>query len=256
MSGGTVNVARSLWDDPAFIDAPFSEREAWIWLIAEASWKPRERRIGKVVVMLDRGQVAHSTRFLADAWQWTHSRVRRFLERLENRHMIERQSGTGVSVICIMKYDTYQNTPQASGTAMKPKSAQLRHSSGTNDNKGEIKGINNTPLTPLMGGDRFDDFWQACPRKVAKGNAKKAYDKAIKDTNPQVIIKAMQEFAALQSGKDIQFIPHPASWINARRWEDERPTQLKQDPREGDRRIKDGVEQEYAGYWAGGWQNV
>jgi hypothetical protein len=117
------------------MDAPFSEREAWVWMIAEAAWKPREKRVGKVVVVLDRGQLAHSTRFLSDAWQWTHSRVRRFLERLENRHMIERKSGTGVSVICIMKYDTYQYSSQSSGTAPARDPAQLRHSSGTNDNK-------------------------------------------------------------------------------------------------------------------------
>lgn len=136
MAAGTINVARSLWDDPAFQNEPFSEREAWIWLIAEASWKPRERRIGKVTLTVDRGQVAHSTRFLADTWRWTHSKVRRFLERLENRHMIRRETDTGVSLICVMKYDTYQNIAQPSDTAP----AQQRHSSGTNENKGEIRG--------------------------------------------------------------------------------------------------------------------
>lgn len=136
MAAGTINVARSLWDDPAFQNEPFSEREAWIWLIAEASWKPRERRIGKVTLTVSRGQVAHSTRFLADTWRWTHSKVRRFLERLENRHMIRRETDTGVSLICVMKYDTYQNVAQPSDTAP----AQQRHSSGTNENKGEIRG--------------------------------------------------------------------------------------------------------------------
>lgn len=139
MSKGTVNVSRCLWDDQVFQNEPFSEREAWIWMIAEAAWRPREKRVGKIIVTLERGQLAHSTRFLADAWRWSHSRVRRFLDRLENRHMTQRKTDTGVTVICIIKYDTYQNKPKASGTEAAQKQTQKRHRSGTNDNKGIIK---------------------------------------------------------------------------------------------------------------------
>jgi len=133
---GTINVSRDLWDDPAFQNEPFSEREAWVWMISEASWKARDRRVGKVVVSLDRGQLAHSTRFLSDAWKWSHAKVRRFLDRLETRNMIRREPGTGVTVISIMKYDTYQSGGKPSGTAP----AQHRHSSGTNEKKGERRG--------------------------------------------------------------------------------------------------------------------
>ena len=133
---GTINVSRDLWDDPAFQNEPFSEREAWVWMISEASWKARDRRVGKVVVSLKRGQLAHSTRFLSDAWKWSHAKVRRFLDRLETRNMIRREPGTGVTVISIMKYDTYQNGGQSSGTV----AAQQRHSSGTNEKKGERRG--------------------------------------------------------------------------------------------------------------------
>lgn len=141
MSGGTFMVARGIWDHEEFMPSPFSEREAFLWLISEASWKPRRKRVGKVVVDLERGQLAHSTRFLAEAWDWSHSKVRRFLDRLENRHMIRRASDTGVSVICVVNYDTYQASAQSSGTAAAQKAAQQRHTSGTNEKKDEIKGI-------------------------------------------------------------------------------------------------------------------
>jgi len=136
---GSFTISRGLWHDAAFRDEPFSEREAWVWMIAEAKWKPQEKRVDKVVVKLERGQLAHSTRFLAGAWRWSHAKVRRFLERLENRHMIRRESGTGVSVITICKYNEYQLSPEASGTVTAQQPAQQRHSSGTNlnkDNKG------------------------------------------------------------------------------------------------------------------------
>src|SRR6058998_973317 len=44
----------------------------------------------------------------------------------------------------------------------------------------------------------FDEFWAAYPRKTDKGNARKAWDKAVKKTDAQVIIAAA---AALATSK-------------------------------------------------------
>lgn len=126
MSGGVI-IARSLWEHPAFQNEPFSEREAWVWMICEAQWKPRNRRVGKVIVHVDRGQFAHSTRFLSEAWKWSHAKARRFLNRLEKLNLIKREIGTGVSRVTICNYNEYQLSPQSTGTV----SAQRRHRGGT-----------------------------------------------------------------------------------------------------------------------------
>src|SRR5689334_10600758 len=105
---GVFAVDRGVFDHDCFADEPFTEREAWMWLIGEAAWKPRGRRIGAVNVSLERGQLAASVRFLADRWRWSKSAVARFLGRLKNRDMIETASGTGISIITICKYDEYQ----------------------------------------------------------------------------------------------------------------------------------------------------
>lgn len=136
---GTVNIARSLFDDEAFKDQPFTEREAFVWLIMEASWKPRTKRVGNVTVNLERGQLAASVRFMADAWKWEKSTVDRFLKRLEKRDMIGTDSGTGVNVITVCKYEEYQGGEKRSGTAKKAEAGQQRDSSGTNEKKGEIR---------------------------------------------------------------------------------------------------------------------
>lgn len=135
---GTVNISRGIWSDTAFKDQPFTEREAFMWMVMEASWKPREKRVGSVVVHLERGQLASSIRFMAEAWNWQKSTVDRFLKRLENRDMIGTSSGTGVTVITVCKYNDYQNAPSESGTPSNPKSGQRRDSGGTNENKGLI----------------------------------------------------------------------------------------------------------------------
>ena len=124
---GTVNISRSLWRDDAFKPEPFTEREAWIWMVMDASYKPRKKPVGNIWVELERGQLACSVRFMCEAWGWSKSRVDRFLKRLENRDMIGTASGTGVNVITICKYDEYQSKAKPSGT---PEN-ENRDSSGT-----------------------------------------------------------------------------------------------------------------------------
>jgi len=68
--------------------------------------------------------------------------------------------------------------------------------------------------------DRFDDFWKHYPRKVSKPNALKAWLKVKPDDElTKTIISAISKQNL--SGKEEQFIPHPASWLNGKRWEDE-----------------------------------
>lgn len=105
---GVFAFDRGIWEHECFADEPFTEREAWAWLCSEASWKPRSRRIGRVEVSLERGQLAASLRFIADRWGWNKDRVDRFLDRLRNRDMITTVAATGITVITVCNYDVYQ----------------------------------------------------------------------------------------------------------------------------------------------------
>ena len=68
--------------------------------------------------------------------------------------------------------------------------------------------------------DRFDTFWKHYPRKVSKPNALKAWLKLKPDDDlTKKIISAVSKQNL--SAREEKFIPHPASWLNAQRWEDE-----------------------------------
>lgn len=108
MSSGVFAVARNVFDHPIFEGERFTEREAWIWLIGEAAWKPKRVRVGTALVKLERGQCAFSVRFLAQKWGWHRAKVERFLKRLKTETMIETASETGVTVITICNYNEYQ----------------------------------------------------------------------------------------------------------------------------------------------------
>ena len=76
---------------------------------------------------------------------------------------------------------------------------------------------------PEPGSDADSDFaafWDAYPRKVAKGAARRAWRAAIRKTEPKVIVRGAQLYAGdpARRSADITFTAHPATWLNGERW--------------------------------------
>lgn len=139
---GYIKVDRAALDHPLFKRAEYSEFEAWIWLLAEAAWRPEQRRAGDYLVSVDRGQLVASVRFLASAWSWDRNRVERFVKRLKNQDMIETQTETGISIITICNYNKYQGDEEEIETPLRRDARQMRDTSETGarqmrDNKKE-----------------------------------------------------------------------------------------------------------------------
>lgn len=79
-----------------------------------------------------------------------------------------------------------------------------------------------TKATETEGRAAFEDFWSAWPRKVAKSDAEKAWRKVSAADVPAVMAGLAQAVVCEQWRKDGgQFIPHAATWLNGRRWEDQ-----------------------------------
>lgn len=72
----------------------------------------------------------------------------------------------------------------------------------------------------------FDTFWTAYPKKEAKKDAEVAFAKLNPD--PELLAKMLAAIAAKRQSHDWakengKFIPLPATWIRAERWNDEVP---------------------------------
>lgn len=72
--------------------------------------------------------------------------------------------------------------------------------------------------------DRFDRFWSAYPRKVGKVKARKIFERQ----NPDDALLAVMLSAIVLQAKSAQwqrdggqYIPHPTTWLNEGRWQDE-----------------------------------
>lgn len=91
--------------------------------------------------------------------------------------------------------------------------------------------------------DIFDEFWQAYPKKKAKGDAEKAWAtiKPNEHLAEQILQAVQRAKTSDQWAKDAgQFIPYPATWLRDKGWLDEATPALaivssgeswKQDPR-------------------------
>jgi hypothetical protein len=80
------------------------------------------------------------------------------------------------------------------------------------------------PYSPPRGDIAFERFWKAYPRHVGKAKAEAAWTRLDVTSS---LLDAMLRALAWQTASeawtrdDGKFIPHPATWLNGRRWEDE-----------------------------------
>jgi predicted transcriptional regulator len=64
----------------------------------------------------------------------------------------------------------------------------------------------------------FDEFWKLYPKKVAKADALKAWNKATKTKTAERLLELTKAYAEGKLPED-KYIPYPASWLNKELYE-------------------------------------
>jgi hypothetical protein len=79
--------------------------------------------------------------------------------------------------------------------------------------------------------DFVDQFWRAYPRRVAKKAAVAALDRVRRSDEVDFprLLDAVRQYARSVAGKDMQYVAHPATWLNQGRWDDEYPAPQESD---------------------------
>jgi hypothetical protein len=103
------------------------------------------------------------------------------------------------------------------------------HSEGNAPNHQTPDTKEENPPTPrkrggASGPDGFDDFWALYPRKENKAKAAQAFARIRPDADmlSAILAALCKQAASEQWTRDGgQFIPHPTTWLNGRRWEDQ-----------------------------------
>jgi len=91
--------------------------------------------------------------------------------------------------------------------------------SGVTDSASEVTAggvltLNRTITKPLKEtAEKFDEFWNLYPKKIAKADALKAWNKATKTKTADELLKLTKAYAEGKLPED-KYIPYPASWLN------------------------------------------
>jgi hypothetical protein len=67
-------------------------------------------------------------------------------------------------------------------------------------------------------------IYEAYPRKVGKPAALKAITRAVSKFGLELVLERTKAFSEARKGQDIQFTPHPATWFNQERFNDDPAT--------------------------------
>lgn len=78
--------------------------------------------------------------------------------------------------------------------------------------------IKNKTIKEIYAQNDFDEFWTYYPRKAGKGSAKRAFSKAASLNQITEILDGVKRLANDPNLPDAQFIPYPATWLNAEGW--------------------------------------
>lgn len=242
---GVFAVDRGIWDHGVFADEAFTEREAWVWMISEAAWRPRTRNVAGKIVALERGQVAASLRFMAEKWGWEKDAVARFLTRLKKHDMIETETATGINVITICKYDEYQRVSLPTATDTKTETAT--HARQQCDKTEDIESIEDrekkeTRVRALVVDDGWpidfrEQFWSRYPNKVGKPKALAKLEGARRRAVPFIDIMTGLDRYIASKPPDRAWL-NPETFINQERWADQ-PAPITQQGNNGRRSIHD-----------------
>lgn len=71
-----------------------------------------------------------------------------------------------------------------------------------------------------QGVQTFDTFWATYPRRTGKGAARVAFTKAIAKVGVDAVIAGAARLRD-DPNRDPEYTPHPATWLNQERWDDD-----------------------------------
>ena len=206
---GFILISRKILSHPALIkrDRTYCEVGAWLWLLLEASFAERDFTIGTQTVRLKRGELCHSVSYMAEAWGWTQSRTRHYLDKLVKFNSIsfgksEGKSADFPNTIKIVNYDDYQ------------------YSIGKSN--GEPRGNKHNKIISkdIIYIDEFNRIWAKLrAKRGSKKVALQKYNKIKNKVDADTLIEKYNQLVSKASSPE--FIPHFSTYLSQERWLDE-----------------------------------
>lgn len=184
----------------------------WCYCLLKASHRPHQTIVGTRVVDLEPGQFVLTRRNAAQDTGLTQAEVRSLLALAERLGLIARRSSSQCTVISLVNWGRYQQSPPAA----RQRAAGAVPASDPST-KAQEQGQAQDP--------DFARFWEAYPRKSGLAAARRAWNAAPERPTLPELLAVLQVQAASEQWRreNGRFIPNPATWLEQGRWADRVP---------------------------------
>jgi len=186
---------------------------------------------------LNRGQFLTSLESLSNETGLSVSQIRTGFKKLESTNEIASLSQARSRIVTVLNYDSYQSDDRLSDRLVAG-SSQADSKLIATDKNVITKEVNNKTIDHSQKDEvkedlitpAFDFFWSKYPRKISKKKAKQKFTVLAKGKNKenirglvnlihQDIMNKLKTFEWLPED-ELEFIPHPATYLNAETWND------------------------------------
>lgn len=210
----------AIWQNPNDFRLAFA-------LVGLVNWKESmfQGRNGEVI-RVPRGSCITSAKTMKKLTRLSRQEIRTSLKHLEKADFLTTKPTNHFTMIHIRTYSKYNDDPnqQVNQHSTSTQPAPNQHLTTIEEGKERKEGEERKKTDTAQSMEGFDEFWKAYPRKVGKGDCKKIWVRLKPAIElQQRILEAVAD--QKQSNDWIKehgkFIPHPSTWLNGERWEDE-----------------------------------
>ena len=186
MSKGWISLHRKILDNPILTRGrAYSRFEAFVYMLLKANHKDNKAVIGNQLIHIKKGSFITSQKKLMIEFNWGSTKLRSFLELLENDGMIEIKTNTISTYITINNYKELQglqneNKTQSNRnqTAIKTQTKTNNNDNNDNNDNKEQEFINKVlaeglKFVPVVAPDIIDDFCNYWTEKNIAGKKMK-----------------------------------------------------------------------------------
>lgn len=151
MADGWIRLDRSIQKHWIWQDAETAK--AWIDLLLLANYEDKKMPYKGEVITCKRGDVNLSISALANRWNWSRKRTKRFLDILESDGMVTTKVTAHRTTVTLVNYGFFQDLGTTKVATKVTTSAQQAHTTNNNNNTNNINNI-----TRFKKSKGFSDF--------------------------------------------------------------------------------------------------
>ena len=205
---GWISLNRKILKHDIFkFSKDYSRLEAWLWLLFRANFIDKDVCIGNEIYKLKRGQMNISQLKTRLLFGWSNTRLSNFLKLLKNTGSIDYETNSKMTIITILKYDTYQINQYQKNTKPITKTKQKHINNNINKDNKEI----------IIKLEEFEKFWSLYGKKVGKAKTETYWLRHIKHSDMIDIFNHTR----LYNKREKQYRKDPYSYLYNQTWKDE-----------------------------------